>query len=149
MNAKKCIDEGLKVIADVRNDFDTWSDLHSRLAVLALARDKTRVATLMLGSDQSDFIVPVGDNLLPTTKLLQAAQPMNSSSPAPIFNAKIRLFGAAFRGNSRFSRGDSLLRERLVVMVSDMGDGSAMGLTMRLFISRCCSYLKGNRLSGR
>jgi hypothetical protein len=144
---KSVLDEGFKGnYADVRNDFDTLSDLHSRLAVLALARDKTRVATLMLGSDQSDFIVPVGDNPASYHQII-AGRPAHEFVIARAYLTQKFAYLVQLLEATQDSQGDSLLRGTLVVMVSDMGDGSSHGPDNAPFLlAGARSYLKGNRL---
>lgn len=147
LQQKGILDEGFKGnYAEVRNNFDTLSRLHSELAVLALARDKTNVVSLMLGSDQADFLVPIGDKSWPYHSII-SARPSHEFVAARAYLTQKFTYLVQLLEATKDTQGDSLLAGTLVVMVSDMGDGSSHGPENAPFLlAGAKSYLKGHRL---
>jgi len=144
---KGILDEGFTGnYAEVRNNFDTLSRLHSELAVLALARDKTNVVSLMLGSDQADFVVPVGDNTWPYHSII-SARPQNEFVAARAYLTQKFTYLVQLLEATKDTYGVSLLNGTLVVMVTDMGDGTSHGVDNAPFLlAGAKKYLRGNRL---
>jgi hypothetical protein len=141
------LDEGfVGNYSDVRNNFDKLSQLHTELAVLALARDKTNVVSLMLGSDQADFIVPVGNRALPYHNIISGLPPQEFVAARAYLTKKFTYLVQLLEA-TKDSSGVSLLNNTLVVMVSDMGDGTSHSPESGPFLlAGGKNYLKGNRL---
>ncbi len=116
------LDEDFRSPSDlVKTDFDKLSQLQIHLATLALKRNKTNIVSLMLGSDQMEFLIP-GDpknrtyhHMLhddaSTAEILRARTFLNNK-----FVYLVQLLAALKDSNSM-----PLLDSTLVVLTSNSG----------------------------
>lgn len=107
----------------VKTDFDKLSQLHIHLAALALSRNKSNIVSLMLGSDQMEFLIPGDPKNRTYHQMLH-----DGTTPAEILRARtflnnkfvylVQLLAALKDNNSR-----PLLDSTLVVLTSNSGSG--------------------------
>ncbi|RZA00680.1 MAG: DUF1552 domain-containing protein [Moraxellaceae bacterium] len=146
-NQKGILDENfVGNYRDIQYNFDQLSQLHIELTTLALQRNKTNIVSLMLGSDEADFTIPDVDQLRSYHNIMAGGTSADYVRARAYLTKKftylVQLLAA-----TKDSRNISLLNSTLVVMVTDMGNGSDHTLTQAPFLlAGGTSFMRGDRL---
>lgn len=145
---KGILDEGLDadINSQVSSDLDKSTQLHTHLSVLALQRNKTNVVSLMLGSDQDYLQIPVGNDKWDYHQIV-SARPIQDFINARAYLTQKFTYLVQLLEATKDSTGVSLLESTLVVMTSDMGDGTSHTPGNAPFLlAGGKSFLRTNRL---
>lgn len=145
--AKGMLDEAFATgnYQDIRQDFDKLTQLHTQLSVLALQRNKTNVVSLMFGAEQSDIYVPIGDTRM-EYHVAVSVWPENYIAGRAYLTEKFTYLVQLLEA-TKDANNVSLLDSTLVVMITDMGDGSTHeGQNVPFLLAGGKNFLRTNRL---
>lgn len=145
---KGILDEGLDAnnYGEIRQNLDKLTQLHTHLSVLALQRNKTNVVSLMLGSDQDGLMVPVGNSLRDYHSVISGS-PLENFINARAYLTQKFTYLVQLLEATKDSDGISLLDSTLVVLTTDMGDGTSHTQGDAPFLlAGGKSFLRTNRL---